>query len=424
MLHPSRPEVLGLRQGDTLRLPHHLSDNWIGADQVLAELRALGLEAVMLRPAHRWDSEDGQVTILYVLTSASDRLPAGARWLDLTALRAGALSYLEPDALITLLVEDAEPARVPVLRPAWARRGWLSEMKTWLTQELARLGRTPVGEPEQIKHWSLSAVLRQRTVGGVVYIKAVQGHFIAEPRITAKLAELFPEYVPQVLALDAQRGWLLLEPLRGDSVNNAPHRVWCEARRRHGRLQLASLAYKDALLAAGCADRSLTQLEKALPQLLQESLELDRLSPEERKRLLALEPQLLGEIDDLAACGLPETLVHGDLHFGNIVYQGDGLTFFDWTDACFSHPFFDVVMLKSYDRSPEASPELRDAYLEPWRERFESAPLERALRLAERVGLLFYAESFNTIYRAQEPASRWELGGIGAYYLRRLLEPS
>ena len=165
------------------------------------------------------------------------------------------LAYPERGALETLLREDADPRVVPPLRPAWAKRGWRAEAEAWLAR-LVRLGRVPVGRPEQVKLWSLSAVMRQRTDAGEVYFKAVTEHFIAEPRVTAAVAELFPDLTPQVLVLPG-RGWLLLEPFRGPELSGGPLETQSEALRRFGARQLESVRYRDRLLGVGCADRSL-----------------------------------------------------------------------------------------------------------------------------------------------------------------------
>jgi aminoglycoside phosphotransferase (APT) family kinase protein len=46
-------------------------------------------------------------------------------------------------------------------------------------------------------------------------------------------------------------------------------------------------------------------------------------------------------LQELAACGLPDTLVHGDFHPGN--FRGDGriLTLLDWGDSGVGHPLLD-----------------------------------------------------------------------------------
>jgi Phosphotransferase enzyme family len=42
------------------------------------------------------------------------------------------------------------------------------------------------------------------------------------------------------------------------------------------------------------------------------------------------------------ACGLPDTLAHGDFHAGNARSDGDHRTLIDWGDSFIGHPGFDA----------------------------------------------------------------------------------
>ena len=72
---------------------------------------------------------------------------------------------------------------------------------------------------------------------------------------------------------------------------------------------------------------------------------------------------------------------HDDLHDGNVFAGADGYRFFDWGDASVAHPFGTLlVTLRSIaarrglaaDDDP-ALARLRDAYLEPWTDRYDRA---------------------------------------------------
>lgn len=427
LLHPSEPKLLAVALDGGLTLPRASSDGILETPQLLTALRDLvALDAVMLRPVQTWpaEPEKGQDRMrLYVLEAQTDGpLPEGAHWLGIDALVP--LIYSEKPTLTTILNEDAHSDLVSALRPDWAVRGWFGEVRDWLGAELTRLGRKPLGNPEQLRIWGLSAVLRQRTDGDDIYFKAAAKHFIAEPRITAAVADLFPDLTPEVLALEPTKGWLLLAPFRGEELDETQLEKKAEVMRRFSILQLKSVAQKDALIAAGCADRGLTNLREAVPWLLRESLELHLLTQAERERLLTLEPRILEQLDDLAACGLPETLLHGDLHFGNVVVEDERITIFDWTDTCWSHPFFDLTLQNKW-RESDASvwTALSEAYLEPWLTRYDERSVRRALELAESLSPLFYAQSYEGINRAQEAGSGGDFTGVVAYFLRGLLEP-
>jgi aminoglycoside phosphotransferase (APT) family kinase protein len=40
------------------------------------------------------------------------------------------------------------------------------------------------------------------------------------------------------------------------------------------------------------------------------------------------------------------SLVHGDLHLGNVAKGPGGPLIFDWTDACVAHPFLDLATIR------------------------------------------------------------------------------
>jgi Ser/Thr protein kinase RdoA (MazF antagonist) len=76
---------------------------------------------------------------------------------------------------------------------------------------------------------------------------------------------------------------------------------------------------------------------------------------------------------ELADRGIPDTLQHDDLHDGNLFVRDGRFVFFDWGDACVTHPFHTlVVTLRALAHRQGLGPgapellRLRDAYLESW----------------------------------------------------------
>ena len=108
--------------------------------------------------------------------------------------------------------------------------------------------------------------------------------------------------------------------------------------------------------------------------------------------LLSLLPrraeQLREAINELAAIGVPETLLHGDLHPRNLAVRDGRVLAFDWTDAAVSHPFLDLVTFVGKRWPLSTDPRVRDAYLAEWQEYASPAELRRALSLAEQLGAL------------------------------------
>ncbi len=126
----------------------------------------------------------------------------------------------------------------------------------------------------------------------------------------------------------------------------------------------------DALWALGCADRRLETLPAWVDFLVADAETLALIEPQEADRLIALGPHLKELAAKLSDYRLPSTLVHGDLHPGNIAAQHGGYLFYDWTDACIAHPFMDLItVLEETDTLPDqaqATARLRHAYLSQW----------------------------------------------------------
>jgi aminoglycoside phosphotransferase (APT) family kinase protein len=105
------------------------------------------------------------------------------------------------------------------------------------------------------------------------------------------------------------------------------------------------------------------------------------LTSEDFKQLQTLTPRFEQICTDLAACGIPASVNHGDFHDGNVLLKNGRITFFDWGDADITHPFVSLrtwfvsmeIALKLDDYAPP-TPEmtaLLHRYLELW-ERFAS----------------------------------------------------
>ncbi|MFG2058612.1 phosphotransferase family protein [Micromonospora sp. NPDC048930] len=68
-----------------------------------------------------------------------------------------------------------------------------------------------------------------------------------------------------------------------------------------------------------------------------------QLAPHDTAVVADLLAGLDDRLDRVRDCGLPDTLVHGDLHPGNVRGDGRRATFIDWGDAFVGHPAFDIL---------------------------------------------------------------------------------
>ena len=111
------------------------------------------------------------------------------------------------------------------------------------------------------------------------------------------------------------------------------------------------------------------------------------LSADEEAALKAALPRILSCCEELAGYAVPPSIVHGDLHMGNVARGPAGYRFFDWTDACVAHPFFDLATIRrgTDDAGDDGGDDLRDrlraAYLPAWASFEPPERLEGAFRL-------------------------------------------
>ena len=224
--------------------------------------------------------------------------------------------------------------------------------------QLERLDYVLVPPLTQVRNWGISCVLRTRSFTGSLYLKAASTRplFAREAVVVQELAARYPTHMPLPVAMDPHQNWLLLADAGPDLRSTPDSQVWAEALYTFGRLQRMTATQVDDLLGLGCRDRRLETMLAHLESLVHGAEVAAQLQADEQARLRHLMPQLIAMGHALADYRVPYTLVHGDLHPGNIARHQGSYRFFDWTDACIAHPFFDVLpMLFTVQALPDAA---------------------------------------------------------------------
>ena len=202
------------------------------------------------------------------------------------------------------------------------------------------------GTIAQDRAWALSCVLRAPTDRGTVYFKATADLplFVNEARLTRCLGDILPGATPAVIASDDARGWMLTADFGQALGGDAPPEEMVAALGAWARAQRTTSTQTHALLAAGCYDRRLDGLAQRIDDLARDPATLEHLPSGASDSLLRATTQVASVCARLAEIGIPDCLVHGDLHMGNIAGGEGRYVFFDWTDACVSHPFMDGLL--------------------------------------------------------------------------------
>ena len=322
--------------------------------------------------------------------------------------------------VVARAIRELDPSRTPPGRPDWFRPEWFDRVEAWIDASLAGSGRRRTHPIEPVKLWSISAVARVTTDSGDIWLKAPCEHFRGEARVHPTVAALFPDLVPTLIAADETEGWLLMEPMVGAEDDDRADGAGLELATRWAAAQIEAVDHVDALVAGGCRRRGVEETLAGFRGVLADSSELALLTDDEVAAVRGCAARIEALVREFWAAGIPDTLSHGDLHLGNVAFDGQDLRIFDWTDGCVSHPFLDASHLAHFTRAVPGDAGLESTYAEQWRAAYPDADIDRILALAPLVDLVFQAITFDDIVNTTEPQSRWELGGVVADILRTL----
>ncbi|MCW3839183.1 aminoglycoside phosphotransferase family protein [Micromonospora yasonensis] len=319
-----------------------------------------------------------------------------------------------PGGHLTYLAEVAAPPAVPLapvsadlaphpLRAPWAEPGGPARSLAWATAQLDRIGR-PVTAVAQHRTWNLSAIWRLDGPAGTAWLKQVPAFFRHEAAVLRWLTTAAPDLVPMLLAAD-DTGRVLLDHIPGADRYAADPAERAAIAAAHHTVQLHAAGDAAALVAAGVPDWRGPALARWIR---------DQLTPHDT----AVVADLLAGLDDRLAqvrdCGLPDTLVHGDLHPGNVCGDGHRATFIDWGDAFVGHPAFDILRLTETLDDATAGL-LLDAWVTRWQADAPGSDPRRAVDLLRPVAPLRMAAVYAMFLAGIEPSEHpYHLGDVPA----------
>ena len=286
------------------------------------------------------------------------------------------------------------------LRAAYARPGGPAATVAWATGVLADQGR-PLTGVVQRKTWNLSAIWRLDTTGSPVWIKQVPAFFAHEPAVLRWLGTPAPELVPRILA--GEDGRMLLDHVPGEDRFGAPADEIALMLQDLHRIQAYAVDRVDELLALGVPDRRGPAATEAVEKVaVRWRAGLD---PRTRTQLDQLVAGLPARFAAVAACGLPDTLVHGDFHPGNVRSDGVHRVIIDWGDSTVGHPAMDVVRACD-DLDAADAGRLVAAWADRWQAQLPGCDPHRALALMRPVVDLMYAVVYAGFLDQIEPSER------------------
>ncbi len=279
--------------------------------------------------------------------------------------------------------------------------GLPGEAVTWLREWAAQAGLPILAEVEHTHVRPWGAVLRGATEQGHIYLKVCGPSQAFEPALTALLARFDTDAVmPKLLATHASQPWMLLGD-GGVRLIGAPSRerfeVWRSILPRYARLQRRLEGHEADLLDVGVPDLRLERLAPLLDSVIDDEpgFHLDRPDPfaPTYARLRELHPQVRQLVDELGLLGIGPTIQHDDLHQNNVLVRHGRAVVIDWGDACVSHPFLSLWIVRcavahgaGVEDAGGAASSLIDRYLEAWGDVAPMRELRRAADLGAALG--------------------------------------
>jgi hypothetical protein len=279
--------------------------------------------------------------------------------------------------------------------PGWEDPDWLEAVHAWIRDQAERLGLCLTGAIEQVHVRPWSTVLRVPTTEGDAWFKANSPTEVHEAAVVSVLAAERPDCVPPLLAVDLERGWMLMsdagERLRDIVERERDLTRWFDVLPLYAGLQLDVADRADELVARGAPDRRLATLADQYERLL------DLFAGSEAKeleRLRSLMPRVRDLCDELSGYGIPETIQHDDFHDGQVFLRDGRYLLLDWGDCCVSHPLCSMSVtlegqlawgLDDVEGAIDTTP-FRDAYLVGFEHYGTREELEAAQAIALRLG--------------------------------------
>lgn len=294
------------------------------------------------------------------------------------------------------------------LRQAYARPGGPTADLAWADAELAKRGLARSGPAEQIRTWNLSSVWRLPLPDGAAWLKVVPPFLAHEGPLLARLSG---DSVPVVWAHGAGR--VLMPEIPGDDRYGADPETLRAMVVRLVALQRQWLGRTSELLALGVRDRRAAALTESIADVFERTA--SQLSADDRACLDGFVSSLPRRFDAIAACGLGDTLVHGDFHPGNFRGDTPAMKLLDWPDSSVGHPLLDeAAFLDRVDAS--VVPALCAFWHAEWRAAVPGCDPDTAARLLAPIAaagqaalyrlFLDHIEPSEHPYHAADPA-RW-----------------
>lgn len=377
--HPAKPKFLVIRHSDrwsppTLQVPDEGTLMYKPALINEGMMQKYGLRTSVLRIV----VEARNYAQVELELHASSPRSMQAVWVGLEEYRKFRGSDGGEEDFLEQWLKNRERRPDPAERAPWEKPGWYREASEWFADRLIELGIQARGSVQQFKAgWPTSCLLRASTLQGQMFFKAALDKRPRESQITAFLSQHWPDLVPEPLAVDEDRNWMLMRDFQMKTEHRPPRNTYPEFAATLARFQLEASARLDDWREMGCPlmDQDYLANEEGR---LEASLERAAVllgsgpSPWSREDLdhLGEAVAALGDASRLLTdFPIPDSLSHLDFRPDNFFLENDKCRIIDWGDVAISHPFMAICHTLDYferrekEKSNQAEDERTDEAL-------------------------------------------------------------
>ena len=383
--------------------------------------RLIGASTTLLRAnVDAWHPNFDAASMFVEVEPLDAEVPSGFHWheVDASAVDSSVPESARP-SVRQWLTEVA--SGWDELRPQWSRPGWVAEAGAWMQAQMERAGYEDA-QPPMVHHlWGLSVVLTALSRSGKAFLKCSGDHFRGEAAVTQALAERSPAHLPEVIAIEPERGWLLMRDFDAPELGEQSEASWGAGLDALLALQQAWLGRGDELVALGADSRPLAELAAWVEASAEDTALLAPLTSEKRSEWLDAVPAMVQACHRLNELGPEVSLVHGDFHPWNVAAGSHGALIFDWTDASVTNPMLDLVTYVGRSADASNRQALLQRYLDGWAEHLSESARQELGSLSLVVGALHQAHTYARLIPTVMPDDLSQLRGGDTEWIERAL---
>jgi hypothetical protein len=330
--------------------------------------------------------------------------PEPSRWLSLSAVDPSC--FFDPtdfQAIEAWNHRYSNPGETHQVGP-FAKPGWLFACRDWVSECLEATPLRPTGAFVQCNASPTFSLIRFETERAAVWFKAVGEPNLREYALTVLLHSELPSYAPQILGTKPEwHAWLTLEADGVPLSQTSEFPSWRRAVRDLAAMQKESHDLIDRLLQSGARDVRTCVLLSRVDGFFSLVRELMARQVQERPSRLteseidSVEEDLCEALAFLERDGMPDSLLHLDLHPDNIITLAEITIFLDWAEGSVGHPFLSFAYFLEHFRRHFLDPErgidtLTREYFAVW-DPEDSRDNGKSLAASTLVALFAYAVS-------------------------------